>query len=91
MLNLAYWFQVSSDSNLPQTMERLAVYLTFWTRVRKLWIMSQKVTAIYSKTILVVIPRNRGNAVNVFALIVRLAGSFSFSLSSFSEQKPSQW
>ena len=53
--------------------------------------MSQKVTAIYLKTILVVIPRNRGNAVNVFALIVRLAGSFSFSLSSFSEQKPSQW
>ena len=36
MINLAYWFQVSSDSNLPQTMERLAVYLTFWTRMRKL-------------------------------------------------------
>ena len=36
MINLAYWFQVSSDSNLPQTMERLVVYLTFWTRVRKL-------------------------------------------------------
>lgn len=53
--------------------------------------MSQKVTAIYLKTILVVIPRNRGNVVNVFALIVRLAGSFLFSLSSFSEQKPSQW
>ena len=52
-------------------MERLVVCATFWTHVRTLLTMNQKVMGIYSELIHVVIPRTRGNAVNVYALIAR--------------------